>query len=255
MSTPTVSVVIPTRNRAEDCRRAVESALAQTASPEEVIVVDDRSTDDTAAVIGALADEEDQVSYIRREAGPAGPAATRNAVIRAARGELIAFLDDDDEWLPRKLERQIPWFARGFGVVCSNATRTSGGPYFADSADHEITRSELLVHNPVIFTTAVIPRGLLDTRGGLDEDAGLVGIEDYELLLRISDAGTKMIRLGECLATYRDEGQVRLSSRDVEMTTAVARMSGARSLRRPLDVAQHRATMRNAIGALSARRR
>jgi glycosyltransferase involved in cell wall biosynthesis len=233
----------------------LESALAQTAPPAEVIVVDDRSTDDTHSVIGALADREGRVNYIRRTAGPAGPAATRNVGVRAAQGELVAFLDDDDRWLPGKLERQLPWFTRGFGVVCANANRTSGGPYFPETAAHEITRAELLVHNPVIFSTAVIPRGLMAGLGGLDEDAGLVGIEDYELLLRLSDSGARMVRLGDCLAVYRDEGQARLSSRDVEMTTAVARMSGGRSLRRPLDVAQHRATIRNAIGALAARRR
>jgi glycosyltransferase involved in cell wall biosynthesis len=233
----------------------LESALAQTAPPAEVIVVDDRSTDDTHSVIGALADREGRVNYIRRTAGPAGPAATRNVGVRAAQGELVAFLDDDDRWLPGKLEEQLPWFERGYGRVCSNATRTSGGPYFPDTTDHEITRSELLVHNPVIFSTAVARRSLLAGDGSFREGSALVGIEDYELLLRLSDAGTEMIRLGKSLALYRDEGQARLSSKDVAMTTAVARMSVRRSIGRPLDFSQHRATARNGIAALAARRR
>lgn len=255
MSDPTVSVVIPTRDRAEDCRLAVESALAQSFAPLEVIVIDDRSTDATGEVLGEIAAGDRRVTYIRREAGPAGPAGTRNAGIRVAKGDLIAFLDDDDQWLPGKLEEQRPWFERGYGLVCSNATRTSGGPYFPDTTDHEITRGELLVHNPVIFSTAVAWRSLLTGDGLLQEGTKLVGIEDYELLLRLSDAGTKMMRLGECLALYRDEGQERLSSKDVAMTTAVARMSVRRSIGRPLDFSQHRATARNGIAALAARRR
>ncbi len=250
MSEPTVSVVIPTRNRAEDCRLAVESALAQTFAPLEVIVVDDRSTDATREVVGQIAAGDPRVTYIRREAGSAGPAATRNVGIRVAKGDLIAFLDDDDQWLPRKLEEQLPWFERGYGLVCSNATRTSGGPYFPDTTNHEITRAELLVHNPVIFSTAVVPNQL----AGPFKEAITQG-EDYELLLRLSDAGTRMMRVGGCLALYRDKGQARLSSKDVAMTTAVARMSVRRSVERPLDFGQHRATARNAIAVLAARRR
>ncbi|MBU6337306.1 MAG: glycosyltransferase family 2 protein [Acidobacteria bacterium] len=250
MSEPTVSVVIPTHNRPAECLVAVRSALAQTAPPTEVIVVDDHSNDGDSRALGDALSGEQAVTLISRSAGPRGPAAARNAGIEAAGGSLVAFLDDDDEWLPEKLERQLPWFARGYEVVCSNARRSSGGQYFETSGDHGISRDELLAHNPVIFSTAVVNRSLLDRAGRLDESGHLIGIEDYELLLRLSDESARMVRVGDCLAVYRDDGYERLSNKKAQMAAAVARMSARRSLRRPFDTAQHRATVRNVTTAL-----
>src|SRR5690242_14976762 len=103
---PSVSVIIPTYNRARFVGEAVASALAQTLPPLEVIVVDDGSTDDTADVVARLNDP--RVVYLRQE--NAGPATARNTGVEAARGDLIALLDSDDRWLPRKLELQVPLF-------------------------------------------------------------------------------------------------------------------------------------------------
>jgi glycosyltransferase involved in cell wall biosynthesis len=93
-----ISVVIPTYNRASLLRRAVDSALAQTLAPAEILIVDDGSTDDTATV---CAQYTAPVRYIRTPNG--GVAAARNTGIREARGEWIALLDSDDEWEPTKL--------------------------------------------------------------------------------------------------------------------------------------------------------
>jgi glycosyltransferase involved in cell wall biosynthesis len=98
----TVSVVIPTYNRANDLVRAVKSVLGQTRPPDEIIVVDDGSTDDTGAKIETF---DGRVVYIRQE--NRGPGAARNRGIAAAHGEWIAFLDSDDRWLPEKLETQL----------------------------------------------------------------------------------------------------------------------------------------------------
>jgi glycosyltransferase involved in cell wall biosynthesis len=96
-----MSVVIPTRDRASLLRRAVESALRATREQDEVIVVDDGSTDGTA---GVVADCGPRVRYL---AGPArGPGAARNRGIREARSPLVAFLDSDDEWMADKAELQ-----------------------------------------------------------------------------------------------------------------------------------------------------
>ena len=250
MSSPrTVSVVIPTHDRPDDCMVAIESALAQTVAPLEVIIVDDGSSSATGQVIQDICAVNEALTYLRLESAPRGPAAARNAGVRASSGDLVAFLDDDDEWLPEKLERQLPWFEHGYGVVCSNAFRSSGGEYFPDEGRHEIERRELLVHNPVVFSTAVIKRSLLPLPTPLDEASWLLGIEDYELFLRLSDAGTMMVRLGEPLALYRDFGDHRLSSRDAAIAASVARMSARRSSRRPLDLGQHRATLRNTLAA------
>ncbi|UPV76852.1 glycosyltransferase (plasmid) [Halorussus limi] len=101
---PTVSVVIPTYNRAELLTRAIDSVLAQTYDDFELVVVDDGSTDDTEAVVTGY--DDDRVRYLAHETNRgANPA--RNTGIEAAEGEYVAFLDSDDEWRPRKLDAQL----------------------------------------------------------------------------------------------------------------------------------------------------
>ena len=104
---PKVSVVIPVFNRPAAVRRAIESVLAQTCQDFEIIVVDDGSTDETPAVVAGLADP--RMTLIQHE-GNRGGSAARNTGLRAASAEYVAFLDSDDEWLPRKLERQLEVF-------------------------------------------------------------------------------------------------------------------------------------------------
>ncbi len=101
---PLVSVIIPTYKRPALLRRSVMSVLAQTYANLELIVVDDCSPDETPEVMGAFTDP--RVRYIRLETNQKAGRA-RNAGIAAARGELIAFQDDDDLWLIEKLERQV----------------------------------------------------------------------------------------------------------------------------------------------------
>jgi hypothetical protein len=98
----TVSVIIPTYNRAHLIRRSVESALAQLGSDDEVVVVDDASSDDTEAVVATLGR---QVRYVRM-AKNGGAGAARNAGVKAATKALIAFLDSDDLWISDKLTMQ-----------------------------------------------------------------------------------------------------------------------------------------------------
>ncbi len=102
---PRVSVVIPTYNRAGAVCEAVQSALDQTYSDLEVIVVDDGSTDDTAQRVGERFGGDARVVLVSQP--HSGPGAARNRGIERARGELIAFLDSDDVWYPEKLELQL----------------------------------------------------------------------------------------------------------------------------------------------------
>lgn len=103
---PLVSVVIPTYNRKELVARAVHSVLAQTYKNLECIVVDDCSTDGTDLMLEKLALNDSRVRVIRH-AENRHVSAARNTGIAASRGEFVAFLDDDDVWLPRKLELQV----------------------------------------------------------------------------------------------------------------------------------------------------
>ncbi len=100
---PRVSVILPTYNRARLLRRSLASVLGQTYRDFEVRVVDDGSTDDTEAVVAGLADP--RLAYARID--HRGVAGATNYGVRQARGEWVAFIDSDDEWVPHKLERQL----------------------------------------------------------------------------------------------------------------------------------------------------
>jgi len=104
---PKISVILPTFNRAATLPMACQSVLDQSFGDLELIIVDDGSSDDTAAVVGALGDE--RVRYIRQETN-GGAASARNKGLEAAKGEFIAFQDSDDMWLPGKLAAQLAQF-------------------------------------------------------------------------------------------------------------------------------------------------
>ena len=117
MSAPRVSILLPVYNREALIAQAVESVMSQTMSDWELIVVDDASTDRTREV---LARYQSRLTLITQ--AHAGAYVARNRALQEAKGELIAFLDSDDRWLPQKLERQIPLFDNPeTGLVYGNA--------------------------------------------------------------------------------------------------------------------------------------
>lgn len=101
---PLVSVVIPTFNRAELVKRALQSVLGQTYGNLEVLIVDDASTDNTAEVVGVIADP--RIRYLRQQKN-GGAATSRNIGVQSANGEFVAYLDSDDTWEPEKVARQM----------------------------------------------------------------------------------------------------------------------------------------------------
>ena len=108
----TISAIIPAYNAEKYLARSIDSVLAQTCPVDEIIVVDDGSTDKTAEIIKRYGDK---VRYIHQD--NAGVSAARNAGIHAATGDWIAFLDADDEWLPKKIERQVENLTRNPDLV------------------------------------------------------------------------------------------------------------------------------------------
>src|ERR1700685_3541854 len=101
-SKPTVSVVIPTYNRADFVCKAIKNVFQQTFKDLELVIVDDGSTDNTLEKLAAFGNKIRVISQAN-----AGPAAARNRGGEAACGEIIAFQDSDDTWMPTKLERQV----------------------------------------------------------------------------------------------------------------------------------------------------
>ncbi|GIW41111.1 MAG: glycosyl transferase [Candidatus Binatia bacterium] len=180
-----VGVVIPTRDRREMVAEAVVSVLRQTRKPDEIVVVDDGSADGTA-------------EHLRREFGdairvvstpPRGVAAARNLGVRSVRSRWVAFLDSDDLWLPRKLERQLEYLDRHPELrACQteeiwyrNGVRVEPRKYHA-KPDGDIFFPSL--HRCLVSPSAVLlDRALFERLGGFDES--LPACEDYDLWLRL----------------------------------------------------------------------
>ncbi|GAH83893.1 unnamed protein product, partial [marine sediment metagenome] len=121
MDNITVSVIIPTYNRADMVGRAIQSVINQTYQDFEIIIIDDASTDNTREVAREFQEREKRIKYFKHEINKGGGAA-RNTGIKNSKGEYIAFLDSDDEWYPEKLEKQIEIFNKNdenLGVVYS----------------------------------------------------------------------------------------------------------------------------------------
>lgn len=164
MSRLSISVIIPTYNRAHLIKRALDSALSQLIDGDEIIVVDDGSTDSTAEV---MAGYSPPVRYIRIENGGAGPA--RNRGIDEARGDLIAFLDSDDEWMDHKLDlqRQVMTALPDLLFCFSNfAIRTAEGEVTRSFLDHwhEDKRGwdEILGNKKLFSELGTLPAGIED---------------------------------------------------------------------------------------------
>ena len=118
-----VTVIIPTFNRRECVMKAVESALAQTLPPWEILVIDDGSTDGTEELFKAT--QSPAIKYLRKENG--GVSSARNFGAHQAEGEWLAFLDSDDHWLPEKLEQQLSCLNHHSVRACYCEIRTSDG--------------------------------------------------------------------------------------------------------------------------------
>jgi glycosyltransferase involved in cell wall biosynthesis len=182
---PLVSAVIPTYNRSHVIERAITSILNQTYRPIEIIVVDDGSTDNTAALLEGL--DVPGLRYFRTPAN-AGASAARNLGISQARGDLVAFLDVDDEWLPEKTARQVAKFAEAseVGVVyCGIREVSPQWPAQDKLPGHRGDLFETLRVVNVLRTSGVmVRRGVFEDVGGFDCE--LTARHDWDLWLRIA---------------------------------------------------------------------
>ena len=183
-----ISVIVPTYNRASHLPRAIESVLNQHQACGELIVVDDGSTDNTHHLVERMAGQTSLPIVLLRQENR-GAAAARNAGIRAARGELLAFLDSDDWWLPQKLGLQSAAMAAQPGVPISHTREIlfRGGMRVNQKKKHDPPGGDIFLASLAMcvvgMSTTMIRRELFERYGFFDET--LPCCEDYDLWLRV----------------------------------------------------------------------
>lgn len=221
---PLVSVIIPVFNRANLIGRSIKSVLDQTYSNLELIVVDDNSSDDTSEVIHGIKDS--RLKYIRNEVN-LGPSKSRNKGIEFASGELVAFQDSDDEWLPEKLEKQVELLKK-----CSDKTGAvycgmefydyKTGLKIGDDIRYFDFRNNFL-HGKNLYTpanvTVVIKKSVLDDVGYFDEQ--LFAAEDTELAIRVSKKYDY---------AFVNEALVKVTRNHSQLTESVSNYSSAKEM-------------------------
>ena len=247
---PLVSIVIPSYQSAQWVHDAVSSALAQTHTPCEVIVVDDGSTDGTAKLLDSAFSS---TIRIHRQSNR-GLAAARNAGLALARGDYVQFLDADDVLLPEKIATQVAALehAPEFDIAFSDFAWLEGGeprasgmpvPRLPDgNALPALLARNFIVAHAVLARTAAL-RGV----GGFDEN--LTACEDYDLWLRLAGAGTRFLHTPGDLVLYRrTPGSMSAHSERQYVATALVL---ARAAQRGLDGAtESRARLRRHLAGV-----
>lgn len=187
LNKPLVSVIIPTYNRANFLPRAIKSVLFQTFKDFEIIIADDGSTDNTNKVVKRFNDK--RIIYVHSEINKGAPTA-RNAGLRIANGEFIAFLDSDDEWLPEKLRKQVGMIEnlpKSVGLIYTDVIRVfqrtgeiiqKNVPHFQGNVSREI-----IMNCFIASPTPLIRKECFQKVGGFDER--LPAHQEWDMFIRI----------------------------------------------------------------------
>lgn len=227
MSKYKVSVVIPTYNYARFISQAIDSVLEQTFKNVEIVIVDDGSTDDTREVLAGYGVQVKAVFQQNK-----GVSAARNTGVKNSTGDLIAFLDADDIWLPTKLEKQVGCFLEndsevGF-VHCGIQEFDVHGNILEESGNKVAegwVANELLLLQPVVVgpgSTTIVKREVFDKIDGFDERRILSASEDWEFCYRVAKV-CKFKFVPEILVRYRNHGENRhLKLQNVEQSMLTA---------------------------------
>lgn len=183
-----VTVAITTYNRASLLAGAIKSVLGQTYQDLEVIIVDDYSNDETADVVSSIKDS--RIRYIRH-CENMGLAGGRNTALRVAKGRYIAYLDDDDQWVPEKLSLQMEAMQSSEHQPClvyNGEVRTEGGKVVRESAPTAVGWMKDLIFNGLVICSSsmLIPTEELRRIGGFSED--LKSCIDHDVWMKMAQA-------------------------------------------------------------------
>jgi len=205
-----ISIVTPAWNAAAYIGETIASVRSQTFEDWEWLIVDDGSTDDTAAVVRAHAAIDPRITLLQQP--NAGPSAARNRAMRHAVGRWFAFLDSDDVWQPHFLEAQLGVFQAHPDTDLVTATAFNrGGPFDGHptrpfvTGQPVLTREAMILDETSVFIMTVFRREVFETIGGFDESQWTS--EDYDFWLRAAQAGFVFRLNPQPLGWYRIRGE------------------------------------------------
>lgn len=217
-SDPLVSVIIPTRNRADSVLKAVQSVFRQTYPAIEVVVVDDASDDSTPEALAKISGPFPM--KIVRNDSPQGAAASRNRAIEHASGSFIAGLDDDDVWEPERIRLLVGHFSAGCSAVTSYDRMIYGTKSRVWKKKREITFKDLLYYN-MAGNQVLTKKEYVTEAGGYDES--LAAAQDYDLWIRLAE------KFGPIRTVPRVLQSVNVEEERDRITTSVKKVGGYRA--------------------------
>lgn len=204
---PLVSIVIPTYNNGHLIGRAIESIIQQTFTNWEIIIIDNYSSDNTDKLIEDFAKNQNIKFFQIHNGGII--AKSRNLGIQNASGDFIAFLDSDDWWMPKKLEKSVELLLSGSDLVYHDLFLfgKNGKKVFLKKAKTRVLRKpvihDLLFNgNAINNSSVVVKKSVIKQVGWLSEEPALFAWEDFDYWIRISKVTENFKRIKECLGFY-----------------------------------------------------
>jgi glycosyltransferase involved in cell wall biosynthesis len=204
--TVTTSIIMPAFNSSKYLATTIESVLAQTFNEFELLIIDDGSTDNTAEIASHYCKLDTRIKLFSQK--NQGVSNARNKGIQIAKGEYIAFIDSDDQWLPNKLAMHMQHFNEcpnlgiSFGRIEFMSFDGQPTGKFSNSRLFQLTPKHLYYENLIVTpSNAIIRRAVIDSVGSFDSN--LSGTEDAELFLRVAYKGWKVEGIDQVLVRYR----------------------------------------------------
>jgi len=201
---PLISVIVTTFNRADLIGKTINSILKQSYSKIELLIVDDGSTDNTKEIIKNYNDS--RIKYIETE-NWGGPARPRNIGLKYSKGEFIAFCDDDDLWVPNKLEKQLKYFKTNEIIAIGSEVINFGNLKYIYNKPLRTRKKKItiLTHKDLLLGESVALSSLIVKKNKIrfSEDYNLVFVEDWDYQIKLTKAGKNIIKIPDKLINYR----------------------------------------------------
>lgn len=210
ISGPLISVIMPAYNAAKYIQQSIDSVLSQTYSHWELWIVDDGSTDDTAATVKKVTEKDKRINYVLQNHNGQGVA--RNNGIRKANGDLIALLDADDTWVANKLEKQVSFIMSTNADLVFSDIIVIGENSSVKRDSWEVGKSSyhgkqglisFLNGNKIPLPSVLFKKNIFFRVNGFEERLESQYGEDYDLWIRMLQAGATFASTDDKLAAYR----------------------------------------------------